>query len=40
MRITFKRIDNEYIVTIDGRYYSFGTCKEALDFIFIRRELA
>ena len=34
MKITFKFTSGEYIVTVDGRYYSFNTSKEALTFIF------
>lgn len=41
MKITFKRTYGEYIVTVNGRYYSFDTCKEACEFIFhLRKEVA
>jgi hypothetical protein len=41
MKITFKRTYNEYVVTVNGRYYAFDTCKEACEFIFnIRKEVA
>lgn len=41
MKITFKHCYNEYIVTVDGRYFSFQTCKEACEFIFnVRKEVA
>lgn len=41
MKITFKRTHNEYIVTVNGRYFSFDTSKEACEFIFrIRKEVA
>ncbi len=35
---TFKRMYGEYIVTIDGKWYSFPSCQEAVEFIF-RKEL-
>lgn len=40
MKITFKRTYGEYIVTIDGRCYSFNTCKDACEFIFSLRKAA
>jgi hypothetical protein len=40
MKITFKRTYGEYIVTIDGRYYSFNTCKDACEFILSLRKAA
>jgi hypothetical protein len=41
MKITFKRTNKKYVVTVDGRTYSFATSKEACQFIFdIRKEVA
>lgn len=41
MRITFKCINNEYVVTVNGHPYSFASSKEAWQFIInARKEVA
>ena len=41
MKITFKHAHNEYIVTVNGRYFAFETSKEAWEFIIrVRKEIA
>lgn len=34
MKVTFKRVNHKYIVTVNGKMYPFNTCKEALIFVF------
>ena len=40
MKITFKRTHNEYIVTVNGRYFSFETSLDAWKFIFELKGIA
>lgn len=40
MKITFKKVDNKYLVTVNGTIYLFDTCKAALNFIFNLRNVA
>jgi hypothetical protein len=41
MKITFKLINNEYVVTVNGCPHTFPTSKEAWEFIFnTRKEVA
>lgn len=41
MKITFKRINQQYIVTVNGFVHTFITSKEALTFIFaVNKEAA
>lgn len=41
MRITFKRTNNEYVVTVNGCRHTFDTSKEACEFIdTLRKEVA
>lgn len=41
MKITFKRINQQYVVTVNGHSYTFATSKEAWDFIInTRKEVA
>lgn len=38
MRITFKRTNGDYIVTINNQHFTFDTSKEAFAFIFAVRK--
>ena len=41
MKVTFKRINNHHIVTVNGTQYAFDTSKDAWIFIFaLRKEVA
>ena len=40
MRITFKRTNQEYVVTVNGCPYTFDTNKDAWKFIFNLRKAA
>ena len=41
MRITFKRTNQEYVVTVNGHPYTFDSSKEAWNFIInTRKEVA
>lgn len=37
MKITFKRKNGEYIVSVNGLKHIFGTSRDALEFIFNMR---
>ena len=38
MKITFKRANHEYVVTVNGHPYTFTTIKEAWEFIINTRK--
>lgn len=41
MKITFKRTNQSYVVTVNGHPYTFATSKEAWQFIIsTRKEVA
>lgn len=41
MNITFKRINGEYVVTVNGHPHQFQTSRDAWEFIFkLRKEVA
>ena len=40
MKITFKRTNQQYVVTVNGHYYTFDTSKDAWEFIFSLRKAA
>lgn len=40
MRITFKRTNQQYVVTVNGYPYTFDTSKDACKFIFNLRKAA
>jgi hypothetical protein len=41
MKITFKRTNQQYVVTVNGCTYTFATSKDAWNFIInVRKEVA
>lgn len=41
MKITFKRINQQYVVTVNGCQHTFNTSKDAWEFVFnARKEIA